>query len=104
MPQLAWLVGARIVAPDCPRTEHQRGPDVFVDITLPSRHPAAAACHFPCRGRDMTKAVCQERVCPLCEAAVGPHDIKKIFDPVSALRRTVFAGLLRGSGKEGRAE
>lgn len=48
----------------------------------------------------MTRAVSQERACPLCEAAVGPHDIKKIFDPISALRRTVFADLLRGSGKE----
>ncbi|KAL4434272.1 hypothetical protein ABPG75_000713 [Micractinium tetrahymenae] len=42
----------------------------------------------------------QERACPLCEAAVGPHDIKKVFDPISALRRTVFADLLRGSNKE----
>lgn len=48
----------------------------------------------------MTRAVSQERACPLCEAPAGPHDIKKIFDPVSALRRTVFADLLKGSSRE----
>ncbi|KAL4424934.1 hypothetical protein ABPG77_009663 [Micractinium sp. CCAP 211/92] len=58
------------------------------------------SCHFPCRGRDMTRVASQEHACPLCEAALGPHDIKRIFDPISALRRTVFSGLLRGSSRE----
>ena len=56
---------------------------------------ACPACRFPCRGRDMTRAASVERCCPLCEAPVAVHDVKKIFDPVSHLRRTVFAAVLK---------
>ena len=56
---------------------------------------ACPACRFPCRGRDMTRVASVERCCPLCEAPVAVHDVKKIFDPVSHLRRTVFAGVLK---------
>ncbi|EFN57870.1 hypothetical protein CHLNCDRAFT_143342, partial [Chlorella variabilis] len=58
------------------------------------------SCHFPCRGRDMTHAASVEHACPLCEAAVEVHDVRRIFDPISHCRRTVFAGMLAGSRKE----
>lgn len=65
---------------------------------VPLLHPAG--CHFPCRGRDMTHAASVEHACPLCEAAVEVHDVRRIFDPISHCRRTVFAGMLAGSRKE----
>lgn len=77
---------AAVYLPVCPST--------------PRQSPTRTGCHFPCRGRDMTRVASQEHACPLCEAALGPHDIKRIFDPISALRRTVFAGLLKGSSRE----
>ncbi len=68
--------------------------------STPPQSPNRPGCHFPCRGRDMTRVASQEHACPLCEAALGSHDIKRIFDPISALRRTVFSGLLKGSSRE----
>ena len=53
-------------------------------------------CRFPCRGREMSRAVGAEGRCALCEAAVGPHDVRRVLDPLAHLRRTVFAGMLGG--------
>ena len=63
---------------------------------MPRHHPG---CNFPCRGRDLTRYASVERACPLCEAPLAVHDVKRIFDPLSHLRRTAFAGLVAGSRK-----
>lgn len=69
---------------------------------VPLCPPPPAACLFPARGRDLTRFASVERACPLCEAALEVHAVKRIFDPIAHMRRTVFAGLVpageRGSG------
>ena len=52
------------------------------------------ACRFPCRGTALSGVVGRERVCPLCEQEVTVHSIRKVFDPLSQLRRSVFAAAL----------
>lgn len=54
----------------------------------------AAGCSFPCRGRDLAHFAGAEGCCPLCEAPLAPQDVTKVFDPISHLRRTAFAGLV----------
>jgi hypothetical protein len=49
----------------------------------------------------MARAASLDRCCPLCEAPLEVHDVRRIFDPFAHCRRTVFAGLLDGGRKEG---
>ena len=62
---------------------------------------ACSHCNFPARGRDLTRFAAVERCCPLCDAPLAVHDVKRVFDPVSHLRRTAFAALVAGSRKSG---
>jgi WD repeat-containing protein 19 len=48
-------------------------------------------CKFACSSRHMTHVLAVEKCCPMCNEEVHPDEVKRVTDPIGAIRKKAEA-------------